>query len=369
MTKFRLAAAVGALVATLAAGCATQAPAPDADAVLALPVASASTLQPAADPFASMPPADIQARLLALDPDHVSDRDVREVLAKGPTPRIILLHGGIYPVYLLMKSFGLFLVGMGYPESRIRDPRNGDWSYSPYEDSADIAGMVAWQYEHDGLRPMLIGHSLGAMQVARVLHQLAGDYATSLRVFDPRVGSFEARTSIVDPYTGRERPVIGVKVSYASAVGTAFLKAREWSIVDQLRVIPDTAEEFTAFTLELDPVHWSFSANAAEFRRDGRPRVRNVLLPSNYSHVFVPMVEPLAADPALRDWINAYVPDGPHDVSPLPEYAKDHVLWAADVWYSVKRHWCIEAQRLVRAYKEREAAPGKPQAMTSAPAG
>jgi hypothetical protein len=366
MTKFRLAAAVGVFFAALAAGCATAPPTPDADAALALPVASTSTPQAAADPFASMPPADVQERLLALDPDHIDGRDVREVLARGPAPRIILLHGGIYPVYLLMRSFGLFLSGMGYPESRIRDPRTGDWSYSPYEDSVDIAGMVAWQYEHDGMRPMLIGHSLGAMQVVRILHQMAGDYATSLQVFDPLIGSLEARTSIVDPYTGRERPVVGVSASYASAVGTSFLKAREWSIIDQLLTIPDTAEEFTGFTLELDPTRWTFTANAAEFRRDGRPRVRNVMLPSNYSHVFVPATAPLAEDPAVRDWINAYVPDGTHDTSSLPADAQDHVLWAADVWYSIKRHWCLEAQRLVRAYRERKGAQGKPQAMTSA---
>jgi hypothetical protein len=27
------------------------------------------------------------------------------------------------------------------------------------------------------------------------------------------------------------------------------------------------------------------------------------------------------------------------------------VLWAADVWYSIKKHWCIEAQKLVRAQR------------------
>jgi hypothetical protein len=29
------------------------------------------------------------------------------------------------------------------------------------------------------------------------------------------------------------------------------------------------------------------------------------------------------------------------------------VLWAADVWYSIKKHWCLEAQRLVRAERNR----------------
>jgi len=33
------------------------------------------------------------------------------------------------------------------------------------------------------------------------------------------------------------------------------------------------------------------------------------------------------------------------------------VLWAADVWHSVKKHWTLEAQRLIRA---KRAVPGLP---------
>src|SRR5262245_10890190 len=77
---------------------------------------------------------DLGDRVLALDPGHLNGDDVR-TLAQGPAPRIILLHGGIYPVHLLMKSFGRFLTGMGYPENQIRDPGDREWSYSPYQDS------------------------------------------------------------------------------------------------------------------------------------------------------------------------------------------------------------------------------------------
>jgi hypothetical protein len=24
-------------------------------------------------------------------------------------------------------------------------------------------------------------------------------------------------------------------------------------------------------------------------------------------------------------------------------------MWAADIWHSIKKHWCLEAQRLLRA--------------------
>ena len=77
-----------------------------------------------------LPPAPVtdravEERILALDPERVTPADVRNTLAKGPVPRIMLLHGGIYPVHLSMASFGRFLVGMGYPEAKIREPGDG----------------------------------------------------------------------------------------------------------------------------------------------------------------------------------------------------------------------------------------------------
>ena len=103
---------------------------------------------------------------------HHRTRDVREALALGPTPHIILLHGGLYGNNLLMVSFAEFLVGMGYPESKLRDPSDGALSQSPYTDSARLAGEIAWYYEHDGVRPMLIGHSQGGMQAVKALYEL-----------------------------------------------------------------------------------------------------------------------------------------------------------------------------------------------------
>jgi hypothetical protein len=50
---------------------------------------------------------------------------------------------------------------------------------------------------------MLIGHSQGGMQAVKVLHELAGHFDDSLRVYDPLKGAFEDRTTIVDPLTHR----------------------------------------------------------------------------------------------------------------------------------------------------------------------
>ena len=349
--------AVWLLALSLAlAGCATV---PQDDAAVARNVAAATSV---------LPDRALQDHLLALDPEHVSDQDVQQVLAKGPTPRIMLLHGGIYPVHLLMESFGRFLSGMGYPEARIRDPGDNGWSYSPYEDSEKLAGILAWDYERTGLRPMLIGHSQGGMQAVKVLHELAGHFHGSLRVFDPTTRNFEDRTTIVDPYTHAERPVIGISASYASVVGAggaAFLLPNQWSMLDKLQSIPDTVRDFTGFFIGVDLVAWNLSGAGESFRPNGSAKVRNVELPATYNHVFLPLVAPLAREPEVRDWINTYVPGDQRDTSTLPGDAALHVLWAADVWYSVKKHWCLEAQRWVRAQREkpaqRSSVPGEGQ--------
>jgi hypothetical protein len=296
----------------------------------------------------------VEDRILALDPQHISDDDVRNMLAKGPTPRIFEIHGGVYPVHLLMESFSEFLTGMGYPENRIRDPGDGTFSQSPYGDSERQAGAIAWYYEHEGVRPMLVGHSQGGIQVVKILHELAGTFGSTRRVFDPLAGQFEERTTIVDPLTGRERPVVGLSVAYASVVGTggwALVLPNHWKVVRVIREIPDTVDDFTGYRIGFDFFAWDAPGLEAvkTFRSEGKAKVRNVTLPTEYSHVFVPRTAQLVESPAMRAWINAFDPDNVAGRAPLPEGLATNVMWAADVWYGIKKNWCIEAQRLIRA--------------------
>ena len=51
------------------------------------------------------------------------EQDVREVLAHVPAPRIIALHGSV-PI-MTMAPFAEFLIAMGYPAERLRNPRDG----------------------------------------------------------------------------------------------------------------------------------------------------------------------------------------------------------------------------------------------------
>ena len=336
---------VSVLLVLLVAGCAATPPTTERARLEAQTVEKGSVL---ARTHVS---PDLQNRIFALDPDRVSDSDVRTILAAGPTPRIVNLHGGIYPVHLVMESFANFLIGMGYPENKVRHPGDGRLSHSPYENSAQIAGVIAWYYERDGLRPLIVGHSQGGIQAVKVLHELAGDYSDSVRVWNPLTDSAENRTTIIDPLTGRERPVVGLKVGYASAVGAggaALLLPNQWSMAGRLRTIPDTVEDFTGYSLGVDLIAWDLPGAGATYRSSGTAKVRNVELPASYSHVTVAATADLAADPAMREWLNDYVP-GQQNGFPANAVSVSNALWAADVWYSIKRHWVLEAQRFLRA--------------------
>jgi len=79
--------------------------------------------------------------ILALDPRSVTEVDIRNVLSRAPAPRIINIHGGIYPVHRVMISFSEFLMGMGYPSASLTNPGDGTYTFSCYESSGKIAGV------------------------------------------------------------------------------------------------------------------------------------------------------------------------------------------------------------------------------------
>lgn len=160
-----------------------------------------------------------RARFLALDCEHAADM----AAARGeiPAPRIVNLQGSV-PI-VTMESFAQFLIDMGYPEASLRDPNDGSLSQSSYTSSEELAGMLAWYYERDGMRPMLIGHSRGGMLVVRTLHELAGGFNDAINVYDPVTRTVQPRTTIRDPYSHAERPVVGLSVAFAAALATGTL--------------------------------------------------------------------------------------------------------------------------------------------------
>ena len=327
---------------------------------IALAVAGVAAAGEGAAPFAierAGADAAIQDRVLALTPEHISAREVREVLARVDAPRIIDLQGSV-PI-ITMAPFAEFLIAMGYPEERVRNPDDGSLSYSSFVDARELAGALAWYYEHEGMMPMLIGHSQGGMIVIKALHELAGDFGSELPVWNPRRHVAEARTAIVDPLRGGSRPVVGLKVPYAAALATGKLPRLllgQWDMLERLREIPDTVEEFTGFSSQWDPIAGNFGA-VEPYRATGSAQVRNVVLPPAASHLTLPRVAELARDPATRDWIERYVPGTAFDPPTGATTDTANLLHAADIWYSVKKHWCLEAQRLIHARRSRLPGP------------
>jgi hypothetical protein len=299
-----------------------------------------------------------EQEILALDPEHVTEKDIRGVLSQAPAPRIINIHGGVYPVHRRMIAFSEFLIGMGYPGASIANPGDGTYTFSCYESSEMIAGVIAWYYEREGLRPMIVGHSQGGMQAVKVLRKLAGLSAKQLHVWNPLTWKEEEACDIFDPLTGQRRPVVGLQLPYATSMGggglTRFLP-NQWDMCGCLRDIPDSVEEFTGFFKGKDLYGGDFLGYgpANQFHSMGKAVVRNVRLPAWYKHGEVPDDVHLLKSQQIIDWINNYrPPDKPYDEPHLEvEFDADsrNILWAEDVWYSIKKHWVLELQRRIRA--------------------
>lgn len=304
-------------------------------------------------------PRELEERVLALNATNVSARDVAEVLSQAPAPRIINIHGGIYYVIARMESFAAFLIGMGYPAASLTNASDGTYTFSCYESSAKIAGVIGWYYEHEGLRPMLNGHSQGGMQVVKVLHLLANADPSELQVWNPLTWKPEDRSEITDPLSGRSRPLAGLQLPYATAVGAGGLTRvlpNQWDMTARLHDIPNTVEEFTGFCKEMDPIGGDFLGygSANHYRATDTAVVRNVWLPTKYKHGSVPDTRHLLASPEVRDWINCYRPPEGDTVRLSDDQLRfdadtQNLLWAAEVWYSIKKHWVLELQRMIRA--------------------
>ena len=309
---------------------------------------------------------ELSDQILALDPLRVSETDIREVLSRVPAPRVIKLRGGTQLVYRRMASFSEFLIGMGYPAVSVTDPGDGRYAYSCYEDSGKLAGMIAWYYEHEGLRPMLVGHSQGGMQVVKILYRLAQSPSRRIPLWNPLTWQAENTSEFTDPLTGRKRPVVGLVLPYATAVGAGGLTRimpNQWDMTTRLRTIPDSVEEFTGFCKGLDLLGGDFLGYgpANHYKARNRAKVQNVWLPDEYPHATLPETRHLADDPAVRDWLNNYQPSPEPVATPKFEAHLEantqNILWAAEVWYRIKKHWVLEVQRYVRTKRPKHNEP------------
>jgi hypothetical protein len=73
--------------------------------------------------------------------------------------------------------------------------------------------------------------------------------------------------------------------------------------------------------------------------------VRNVILPRGAGHISLPSIDELASEPHARGWIDSYRPgtEAPR-IDEKAGVVQDRVLYAAEIWFHVKKHWCLELQ-------------------------
>jgi len=300
------------------------------------------------------PPQETLVKILALNPEHVTEAEIRDVLSGAPAPRIINIHGGLLPLQGSMTSFSEFLVGMGYPRASIRNPGDGSYAFGYYVNSEEICGVIAWYYEQEGLRPIMVGHSQGGIQAIKILYKLAGDSTERIAVRDPMTWKSENRYDFLDPLTGSLRPVVGLRIPFATAVvagGLGRALPNQWEMNGKLRLIPDSVEEFTGFQKGMDMLggDWFGYGAGNDYKPCGTASVRNVRLPSSYAHTTIPSTSHLLKSQQIKDWINAYQPGQTPQLEMKFDSDSSHVLWAAEVWYSIKKHWVLELQRLLKA--------------------
>lgn len=289
----------------------------------------------------------VSVRSATLDCDSVSARDVREFLPSNRAPRIIALQGSVPLV--TMEPFAEFIEAMGYPAERLISGPDRARTRSSFIDSARLAGEIAWHYERDGVMPALVGHSQGGMLVIKSLHDLAGTEARGeLKVWNAFTSQPEPRTTIVDPISGQKRSVSDLKVELAAVLATGSLPRvllGQWGMLPLLREVPDSVVDLIAFSIPWDPIAGTF-ANPPPYRAKGSARVRNVVLPSSYSHIDLPRMAHLASQPTTREWIEAFDPG----VATAPPAGVDitNLFHAAELWHALKRAWCESARRTSR---------------------
>jgi hypothetical protein len=169
----------------------------------------------------------------------------------------------------------------------------------------------------------------------------------------------EDRFEITDPLTGKPQPVVGLRLPYVSGVaggGLTRILPNQWDMIGNLRTIPDSVEEFTCFYKHNDLLGGDFLGYGSlnHSKASGTAVVRNVRLPTWYKHGPIPDTRHLLATPEIRDWINNFDPARPLEGEPKFDVDSQNILWAADVWYSIKKHWVLELQRSIHARRSHD---------------
>ena len=119
-------------------------------------------------------------------------------------------------------------------------------------------------------------------------------------------------------------------------------------IIEAARALLTTSDGFTGFSIEWDMIAGDFGGSDP-YTAIGTTAVRNVTLPAAYTHIGLPRVEHLAANPVTRAWIDAYAPGAGIALPDQQGVDTTNLVHAADIWHSVKKTWCLSARQRLDA--------------------
>ena len=95
------------------------------------------------------------------------------------------------------------------------------------------------------------------------------------------------------------------------------------------------------------------SGRANDYHATGKAVVHNVRLRALSSHSSIPDAKDLLLNQEIREWINRYEPAEAASEGKTLERKfgaqSARILWAAEVWYRIKKHWVLELQRRIAA--------------------
>ena len=237
-----------------------------------------------------------------------------------------------------------FLIAMGYPGKQMRDPRDGKLSQRSFGDSLHWAGTLAWYYESEGMMPMLIGHSQGGMMAIRILYELDGAFHDAIPVWDPLAGAALAAHDDSRSAHRRHASGQGTEVGLCSSHGDGQADAgSSGSMGHDRQVAPDSRHRH-----RISPDSRFRGIRSREHLATLSP-----MPPSAPRACATSSCRPAPVTCGLPDTSasrhqcgHARAGSTPDRLSctrrrpRLPSVDTSNIVHAADIWYSVKKHWC-----------------------------
>ena len=318
---------------------------------LVLVVISLVVAAPALPPGRTAARLSILRALHALDCDRLDGSEASVALAGLPAPRIVILHGSV-PI-VTMEPFARFLIGWAIREASLRDPSDGSLTQSSFggqRGAGGHAGLVLRARrpaaDADRTQPGRHARDAHAARARRGLLRPSRRWSTRSRARPCRA----PRSAI--PYTGASGPS-WASVSFAAAIATGKLAARAARPVDDARQAAPRARQHRGIHGLRDRLGSRSPATGPRRSPTSPPAApacatcccrRATAISARRSPSICRQQD---AHPGIRDRAGGPMRPPPRCRGGIADLR--NLELAADLWYSVRHHWCTEGQRRLRA--------------------